>query len=271
MYKKPSSSSSHDASSRLKKLKMRIETDDHQFAGMRKLRLSGKELDLLPEEVFQLNDVEVLVLSPEREACIDFRLQALPRAVGQLVNLRALILDTNDLCEVPAEICDLVQLERLSLSNNSVRVLPEAFGKLRKLTSFHMSNNTLEKLPTTFHELVALRFLDLSSNRLQELPPEIGLLTGLESLVLAYNRLRQLPDSVCDMVGLHMLWIGFNRISRLPAGFGNLRNLDWGTRGHTQSLALDGNPLVSPPIEVCRQGVLAIEAYFAKLKAVKGR
>lgn len=268
MHRKPLSSS-RESSSKLRNLRLRVETDDPHFAGLRKLKLCGKELDPLPEEVFQLVEIHVLLLSPEREACIDFRLAEVPRAIGQLANLRILVLDTNELDEIPDEICDLQHLERLSLSNNSIRSLPESFGNLRNLSSFHMSNNALEALPTTFHALSALRFLDLSNNRLLELPPEISHLFSLESLVLAYNRLRSLPDSICDVTGLRMLWIGFNRIDRLPIGFGNLRNLDWGTRGHTPSLALDGNPLVRPPIDVCRRGVRAIEAYFAKLKTAR--
>ena len=47
-----------------------------------------KELDALPAELFMLEELEVLDLSPEREACLRYRLPALPPAVGQLTNLR---------------------------------------------------------------------------------------------------------------------------------------------------------------------------------------
>lgn len=67
---------------------------------------------------------------------------------------------------------------------------------------------------------------------------------------------------VFAQINLHMLWIGYNRIRHLPVAFHRLANLDWGVNGHTTSLAVDGNPLVDPPVDICRQGVIAISEYM---------
>ena len=62
-------------------------------------------------------------------------------------------------------------------------------------------------------------------------------------------------------VSLRLLWLGYNRLQRLPSEFHRLVNLDWGLNGYTTSLAINGNPLDEPPIEVCRQGVEHIAKY----------
>ena len=88
--------------------------------------------------------MQILDLGPEREACIDFHLNRVPPELGNLVNLRVLMLDTNQLSELPQEISRLQQLEKLSVSNNHLRHLPEAIGNLQRLESLHAANNRFQ-------------------------------------------------------------------------------------------------------------------------------
>jgi hypothetical protein len=118
-------------------------------------------------------------------------------------------------------------------------------------------------------ELQQLRFLDFSDNLLTELPESIARLQRLECLLLVFNRLERLPNSICTMINLHLLWLGSNRLRRLPRDFGRLQNLDWGFR-HTSSSVVDGNPLVEPPVEICKQGVESIAAYFSRQEEKEG-
>jgi len=90
---------------------------------------------------FAVMIVQVLDLGPEREACIDIHLNRVPPELGNLVNLRVLMLDTNQLSEVPREISCLIQLERLSVSNNHLRSLPDNITSLQRLESVHAANN----------------------------------------------------------------------------------------------------------------------------------
>ncbi len=60
----------------IKQLKLRIETDQILLPRKRKLKLTGQELESLPPEVFLLNDeIDVLDLSPEREACLYYQVR----------------------------------------------------------------------------------------------------------------------------------------------------------------------------------------------------
>ena len=58
-----------------KQLRLRIEVDTMWYPGKKKLKIKGKELECLPAEVFLLNEhIEILDLSPEREACLFYHL-----------------------------------------------------------------------------------------------------------------------------------------------------------------------------------------------------
>ena len=252
----------------LKDLRLRVETTDPLYFGLRKLRIRGKDLQYLPAVLFSMMDLEVLDLSPNREACLDFRLPLVPPSIGKLINLRVLMLDTNELVSIPKEICLLQSLERLSLSNNLLTFLPHGFGRLNNLISLHLANNKFDVFPVQLCDMTNIQFLDISDNLLITLPEEIEKLINLKSLILCYNRLIKLPDSLCKLVDLQCLWLGNNRLKELPRDFGKLTKLDWGYR-YTSSV-LENNPLLlHPPIEICRMGPIKIEEYFQDLEGVR--
>lgn len=251
----------------LKELRLLVETTDPLYYGQRKLKLRGRDLQAIPHVLFTMMDLEVLDLSPERESCLDFRLPLVPPSIGRLINLKVLMLDTNELHSLPKEISLLQSLERVSLSNNVLTSLPHGMGRLPYLRSLHMSNNIFEAFPLEICELRSLQFLDLSDNLLVSIPEEIANLKSLSSLLLNYNKLIHLPDALCELVDLECLWLGNNRLRELPPGFGRLVRLDWGYR-YTSSV-LECNPLVHPPLEICRQGPKTINEYFKDLHEVR--
>ena len=96
---------------------------------------------LFKSTLFDAMIAQILDLGPEREACIDFHLNRVPPQLGNLINLRVLMLDTNQLSELPPEISRLQHLQRLSVSNNHLRCLPETISNLKHLESVHAANN----------------------------------------------------------------------------------------------------------------------------------
>lgn len=243
-----------------KSLRMLIQTEDPTYYGLKKLKIKGKDLNDLPHSVFNILELEVLELSPERESCLDYKLPELPHAIGKLVNLRVLILDTNELETLALEVTLLVSLERLVLSNNHLSSLPDGFMNLKNLKSLHLSNNEIKEFPLELCDLVNLEFLDMCDNSLEELPVKIAKMKKLHTLLLCFNQLRKIPNSICKMSELRCLWLGNNLLKSLPKDFGQLKNIDWDWR-YISSL-LENNPLVRPPIEVCRLGMEAIETYL---------
>ena len=132
---------------KLKQLKLRIEKDTFLFPGMKKLKLCGKDLQVLPAEIFLIEELDVLDLSPEREACMEFKLHRIPLDVGRMTNLKVLVVDLSGIRVVPEEIANCKNLEKLSLSNNLIAHLPESFSRLQNLTTLHLANNWMKTFP----------------------------------------------------------------------------------------------------------------------------
>ncbi|XP_033125780.1 leucine-rich repeat-containing protein 1-like isoform X2 [Anneissia japonica] len=243
---------------RKSKLKLRLDRDP--IFNLKRLKLSGKELNDVPDELFDMIKIEFLDLSPERESCLHWRLPEVPCRINQLVNLRVLCLDTNELVFIPPEVGELHNLERLTLSNNLLTDLPSSIQNLQRLKSLHMANNFFEEIPREVFKLKRLEFLDASDNNISVIQEDIGLLVSLETLLLLYNSIKHIPDSLCNCTMLRNVWLGVNKLQSLPRNFGNLKRLDWAEYPHSANI--EGNKLISPPIEVCRRGAAAIEEYF---------
>ena len=251
-------------SNKLKQLKLRIERDTFLFPGMKKLKVAGKDLEILPAEIFLIDELDVLDLSPEREACMEFRLHRIPLEVGRMINLKVLIVDLNGIRAVPGELAKCKNLEKLSLSNNLIAHLPENFSQLQNLTTLHLANNWVKTFPEMICNIVTLEFLDMSDNLIGGIPPNIGQLKELISFIICQNKISEIPGEIGKLQNLRTLWIGNNRVSRLPTEITSLENLDWGG-SHTPSSTVDGNPLEYPPVDVCKQGIKAMAEYFEKV------
>ncbi|XP_067886900.1 leucine-rich repeat-containing protein 30-like [Heterodontus francisci] len=243
---------------KLWKYRMEIDPSDD---GKKKLKLKGRELLSAPLEIFDLGELQVLEMSPERESCLNYRMGTVPREIGQLSNLTVLKLDTNELREIPAEVGALQKLEMLTLSNNQLSSLPAETERLQQLQSLHLASNNFQQFPVQVCQLRRLSFLDASDNKIKSLPHSISNLERLETLLLYFNALQSLPDSICTLVSLCTLWLGKNQLRSLPNQFGQLVNLEWG-RSHCSS-NFEDNPLESPPPEICRGGPEEISRYFA--------
>ncbi|NXG99378.1 PIRL2 protein, partial [Loxia leucoptera] len=229
----------------------------------KKLKISVRQLLSVPTQVFSLEQLQVLMMSPEGDGCLRYRMELLSQEIGCLRNLTCLYVDSKNLKKIPAEIGTLSLLERLTLSSNS---LPAEMGALQRLQSLHLANNSLTELPAPLWQLRSLTFLDVSDNKIDTIPSSIRHLEKLETLLLLFNSLESLPDDVCLLRNLHTLWLGNNHLRSLPAAFGELVNLDWGY--NYCSCNFEGNPLESPSPEVCSRGPEGIRDYFSSLHRI---
>ncbi|XP_009977502.1 PREDICTED: plant intracellular Ras-group-related LRR protein 7-like [Tauraco erythrolophus] len=214
------------ASSGLDLLWRYLTEHDPKYEGKKKVKISGRELASVPAQVFGLDQLQVLEMSPERESCLRYRMELLPQEISRLRNLTCLYIDSNNLKKIPAEIGTLRQLERLTLSNNSLSSLPPEMGALQRLHSLHLANNSLTELPVPLCQLRSLTFLDVSDNKIDTIPSSVRHLEKLETLLLLFNSLESLPEDVCLLRNLCTLWLGNNRLRSLPVSFGEKKTGD---------------------------------------------
>ncbi|CAM2066731.1 Roc domain-containing protein [Sulfidibacter corallicola] len=85
-------------------------------------------------------------------------------------------------------------------------------------------------------------------------PPALASLTNLTDLNLRNNQLTALIPELANLRKLHTLWLSENHIDTLPSVLFKIPSL-W-------KLGIEGNPLVSPPLELFEAGHDAVTAYF---------
>uniref|UniRef100_A0A3B4F0M6 Protein scribble homolog n=1 Tax=Pundamilia nyererei TaxID=303518 RepID=A0A3B4F0M6_9CICH len=180
-------------------------------------------LQTVPDEIFRYSrSLEELLLDANQ-------LKELPKPFFRLLNLRKLGLSDNEIQRLPPEVANFMQLVELDISRNDISEIPESIKFCRALEIADFSGNPLSRLPDGFTQLRALAHLALNDVSLQMLPNDIGkslsFLVKLEQLDLGSNELEVLPDTLGALPNLRELWLDRNQLSSLPPELGNLRRL----------------------------------------------
>ena len=176
-------------------------------------------LDRIPDEVFELNQLEVLDLSYNA-------LSFIPESISQLKNLKKLILFRNKFTDLPKAILKLQDLVSLKISSNSLQEIPTWLSNLSNLkeldVGFNKGITELERIS----ELRNLTSLDLSFLELATVPEWISKLERLNELSLDYNELNDVPEWISQMPELRKLSLNETRLASIPKWISNMRNLE---------------------------------------------
>lgn len=230
------------------------------------LNLSGHMLTAVPDSIARLRNLQSLDLS-------DNKLTGLPDSFARLQNLRALDLSRNELAEFPAPLLGLRDLSVLYLGVNRIASLPDALGDLRNLTDLRLWANALTSFPESVTRLPELRVLSLGQNRIGDAPASLARLQKLTGLYLFDNKFTSIPEEVYRLGALEELSFGNyaprpkkpkgeaegNRIKEVSPEIVRL--------GRLSQLELKGNPVEIPPPEVVAEGAAAVRNYFRQLEA----
>ena len=145
----------------------------------------------------ELRNFGVRTMNIKRLDMSDYDLTNLPSSIGNLTQLRELVLTRNKLKSLPSQIGNLRKLKYLDLSSNDLTKLPDSIGNLTKLRELDLGVNQLTSLPESFSNLTQLKELDLNYNNLNSLPKEFGKLGNLTDLNLRDNpNLRIIPGTL---------------------------------------------------------------------------
>ncbi|XP_068094320.1 protein scribble homolog isoform X13 [Hyperolius riggenbachi] len=193
-------------------------------------------LHTVPEEIYRYSrSLEELLLDSNQ-------LRELPKPFFRLLNLRKLGLSDNEIQRLPPEVANFMQLVELDISRNDIPEIPESIKFCKSLEIADFSGNPLSRLPDGFTQLRSLAHLALNDVSLQALPGDIGNLANLVTLELRENLLKSVPTSLSFLVKLEHLDLGSNDLQVLPDTLGALPNL--------RELWLDRNQLTSLPPEL---------------------
>jgi Leucine-rich repeat (LRR) protein len=128
-----------------------------QFTNLTRLDVRSMGLLAVPESLFELYSLEVLVLE-------DNRLLQIPPQVETLQYLRAIDLSGNDLSSLPQELFMLPNIEILDLEDNRLRSLPMELSRMPRLRKLYLENNQLQSLPNGMERLSRMEKLTIGGN-----------------------------------------------------------------------------------------------------------
>lgn len=189
-------------------LKSHLETS--QKTGV--FQLTGKGLQEFPEELQRLTaNLRTVDLSGNK-------IEVLPAAVGNFLQLKSLTLNSNRLAGIPSEIGKLKKLETLSLNGNRIQQLPPTMGQLKALRTLSLAGNQISEFPSGLGTLRHLDLLDLSRNQIQNVPAEVSELQAIE-INLNQNQISVLSAEVSQCPRLKVLRLEENclELSSIPS------------------------------------------------------
>lgn len=192
-------------------------------AGDLELELVELDVDELPEEIFDLQWLQVVDLSRNLFG------QGVLEDLKELRGLRAINLDYNLLTgPLPAVIAELPpQLEELSFDFNVVTEIPEAAAALSELRWLSARRNLIAGISTAcFSSWAQLEHLDLRDNKFKVVPHEISACAALQTLLLSNNGIEELPDTLGFCTALVVLQVQKNSLRALPESLAKCTELE---------------------------------------------
>lgn len=169
------------------------------------LKLNHTQLDLIPHQVAQLNNLESLTITHNNLVSLHGEFSRISRM--KVLNCRRNQLKSD---AIPGSFfAKNLNLLVLDLSHNNYTEIPEEVQFNKQLLVLNLSHNNIDTLPTSlFMNLSDLIHLDLSHNKLETIPPQLRRLTQLQTLILndnplVLNQIRQLT-SLINLRTLHL-------------------------------------------------------------------
>ncbi len=149
------------------------------------------KLTKIPEQVFELKHLKILILNNNR-------IYEIPKYIENLANLTHLYLSENQLSTIPESVENMANLTWLDLGGNQLSSIPEFMVNMANLTWLSLARNQLSSIPEFMGNMANLTWLSLAGNQLSSIPESMGNLSNLTGLSLTENPLVNPPIEIAD-------------------------------------------------------------------------
>lgn len=199
------------------------------------LHLQDRGLSKLPENINTLQVKQIILTSNN--------FTEFPKEILNMPQLEELLIGHNPVSKLPDNLVALKNLKRLSINSTLIKDFPEDLTALENLETIGLDHNEYKKVPEPILTIPNLKRLLLNNNKLTDLQFIDKRLEGLESIYLYSNQIKQIDCEIENLTSLKELLIFDNEIDSIPDCIGALTGLE--------KLEIWSNPIkfVSPEIQ----------------------
>lgn len=212
--------------------------------------LSWLGLTKIPDEIFEINDLDSLVLGNSL-----FRFDSHPgilrkapfRSPNKIIefdermlkwktSLRTLDISNLDLEQFPKFVFSLINLRELHVSNNKMDAISSDIQSLSRLENFIAMNNKISEVSDEISKLSLLKYVNFRANEIHAIPYALSKLK-LDILSIGHNAIKDM-SVLSDLKTLRTLGMDCCGLTMFPKevlGLKNVRRLILGGRGFIPS------------------------------------
>jgi Leucine-rich repeat (LRR) protein/GTPase SAR1 family protein len=162
------------------------------LSNLSSLSLASNNLLSVPGVIEKMKSLRRIDLSHNR---LD---RALPNGLYMLPKLEGLVVSSNKLGDLPAELCLAKGLVELYWDDNRAKLVHDAVYTLTKLKKLKLSRNEISEISERSSRLQCLDLLDLESNQLDVLPHQLFSLPHMneKTLLISKNPFASVPPEI---------------------------------------------------------------------------
>jgi Leucine-rich repeat (LRR) protein len=162
---------------------------------LRKLDYSSKSLSEFQNDVRNFSEKEKSLV---KSLDLSYRdIGGIPDEVFELSNLEGLLIQRNYIKTLANSLDGLENLTYLDVRDNEIEDISATFGNLKNLVTLRLSRNKIKKIPSSIGKLKKLRDLEILDTEIEHIPNFIGELKNLRGLYLYGTNIKKLPSNLC--------------------------------------------------------------------------
>jgi cell fate (sporulation/competence/biofilm development) regulator YmcA (YheA/YmcA/DUF963 family) len=180
--------------------------------------LTGNNFKEIPEQIFEINRLEDLILAVNP-------IDKFPCNLSRLKKLKTISVAETGIKEINCNLSNLDSLEDFDISRNGLTKFPEQIKTIPNLTWLSLNNNKFTDFSFIDDRLSNLETLYLYSNKIKVISGETKFLIGLKELLIFDNEIVRIPDNISDLKSLERLEIWNNPVKSISPKIAALAKL----------------------------------------------
>ncbi len=180
--------------------------------------LTGNNLHEIPEQIFDINSLEDLILAVNP-------ISVFPCNLSRLKRLKSISVAETGIKEINCDLSQLDSLEHFDIARNGLTKFPDQIKTIPNLTWLSLNSNQFTDFSFIDSRLIHLETLYLYTNKVKRISRETKFLVNLKELLIFDNEIESIPDNIADLKNLEKLEIWDNPIKSISPKIAELTKL----------------------------------------------